>query len=60
MIDLALLTCRPDRLHPVSRMFFEQWLSDSLSTSEFLGWFHRPNSDYLPVTQRLLAMVAGR
>ena len=60
MIEQALLTCLPDRLHPVSRMLLEQWLSGSLSTPEFLRWFHMPNSDYLPVAQCLLAMVAGR
>ena len=40
-------------------MFLEHWLSGTMSTPEFLRWFHMPNSDYLPVAQCLLALVAG-
>lgn len=54
-----VLACLPDKLHPVSRMFLEIWLSGDMSTAEFLRWFHMPNSDYLPVAQCLLAAVAG-
>jgi hypothetical protein len=59
VIDPQLLTCLPERLHPVSRAFLEHWLSGAMPTSEFLRWFHMPNSDYLPVAQCLLALVAG-
>ena len=58
MLDLVL-TCLPDRLHPVSQMFLETWLAGDMSTAEFLRWFHMPNSDYLPVAQCILAVVAG-
>lgn len=40
-------------------MFLEHWLTGIMSTPEFLRWFHMPNSDYLPVAQCLLAVVAG-
>ncbi len=55
----GVLSCLPDRLHPVSEMFLRYWLSGDLTTPEFLRWFHMPNSDYLPVAQCLLAVVAG-
>ncbi len=54
-----ILACLPERLHPVSLMFLEQWLSGALPTHEFLRWFHMPNSTYLPVAQCLLKAVAG-
>lgn len=59
MIEPTLMSCLPEQLHPVSRLFLEHWLSGSMSTPEFLRWFHMPNSDYLPVAQCLLAVVAG-
>ncbi len=55
----SILSCLPERLHPVSRMFLEIWLAGDLSSAEFLGWFHTPNSDCLPVAQCILAAVAG-
>ena len=61
ILDIApnLLACLPEHLHPVSQMFLEAWLAGEMPTNEFLRWFHMPNSDYLPVAQCLLAMVAG-
>ena len=55
----VIVTCLPDRLHPVSRMFLEMWLDGKMSTAEFLRWFHMPNSDYLPVAQCILQTIAG-
>jgi len=55
----SVIDCLPERLHPVSRMFLETWLSGHMSTAEFLRWFHMPNSDYLSVAQCILAAVAG-
>ena len=55
----SIVSCLPERLHPVSRMFLDIWLSGDLSTAEFLRWFHMPNSDYLPVAQCILVAVAG-
>jgi len=54
-----VLACLPERLHPISRQFLEIWLSGNLPTSEFLRWFHMPNSDYLPVAQCILSAVTG-
>ncbi len=54
-----ILACLPEKLHPVSRMFLDTWLSGDMSTAEFLRWFHMPNSDYLPIAQCLLTAVAG-
>jgi len=54
------LACLPERLHPASRYFLEQWLGGGLSTPDFLRWFHMPNSDYLEVGRCLLtALTAG-
>jgi hypothetical protein len=58
-VELALAACLPERLHPVSRQFLDLWLSGELSTSEFIRWFHMPNSDYLETTQCLLRHLAG-
>ena len=54
-----LISCLPERLHPVSQMFLEHWLAGEMPTSEFLRWFHMPNSDYLSVAQCILAAVSG-
>ncbi len=55
----SILSCLPEHLHPISRMFLDIWLAGDLSTAEFLRWFHMPNSDYLPVAQCILAAVVG-
>jgi len=54
-----ILICLPERLHPVSQMFLENWLAGDMTTAEFLRWFHMPNSAYLPVAKCVLAVVAG-
>ena len=54
-----ILICLPERLHPVSQMFLENWLAGEMTTAEFLRWFHMPNSAYLPVAKCVLAVVAG-
>ncbi len=54
-----ILICLPDRLHPVSQMFLERWLSGDMTTAEFLRWFHMPNSSYLSVAECLLAVIGG-
>ena len=54
-----LLSCLPERLHPVSAMILGYWLDGTLPTAELLRWFHMPNSDYLPVARCIVAAVAG-
>lgn len=58
-IRADVIACLPDRLHPVSQMFLERWLSGDMTTAEFLRWFHMPNSSYLSVAECVLAVVAG-
>jgi hypothetical protein len=57
-IDPRLAACLPKRLHPVSRMFLEAWLTGSISTPIFRRFFHLPNSDYLRVSDCLIATAA--
>jgi len=59
VLDPEILICLPERLHPVSRMFLDQWLAGQMSTAEFLRWFHMPNSSYLDVAQCILKAVAA-
>ncbi|SMF04623.1 hypothetical protein SAMN06265365_106163 [Tistlia consotensis] len=53
------LACLPAHLHPVSRFFLERWIDGTLTTPEFLRWFHMPNSDYLEVGRCLLTALTG-
>ncbi|MCZ6842143.1 MAG: hypothetical protein O7G32_04850 [SAR324 cluster bacterium] len=55
-IDPRLKACLPKRLHPVSRMFLRSWLDGTISTDVFRRYFHRPNSDYLYVSECLIAI----
>jgi hypothetical protein len=50
--------CLPVRLHPVSRMFLERLLAGRLTQHDFLWGFHLPNSDYLPVAQCIVKVLA--
>ncbi len=54
-IDERLLACLPDRLHPVSRIFLDAWLAGTIGTPTFRRFFHMPNSDYLKVSECLVA-----
>ncbi len=55
-IDERLLACLPERLHPVSRMFLDAWLAGTIRTPTFRRFFHMPNSDYLTVSECLVAV----
>ena len=54
-----ILSCLPERLHPISQSYLEHWLSGDVATTEFLRWFHMPNSAYRPLTDCVMALVAG-
>jgi hypothetical protein len=54
-----ILTCLPERLHPISQSYLEHWLSGTVTTAEFLHWFHMPNSSYRAVADCVMALVAG-
>ncbi len=59
MLRESIVVCLPERLHPISRVYLENWLSGELSTAEFLRWFHMPNSDYIAVANCILTVAAG-
>ena len=48
--------CLPARLHPVSGMFLKAWMKDQIGTPTFRRFFHMPNSDYLKVSECLVAV----
>lgn len=50
--------CLPARLHPVSRMFLEALLAGRMSKYDFRWAFHLPNSDYIPVAECILKVLA--
>jgi len=54
-----ILSCLPERLHPISQSYLEYWLSGDVATVDFLRWFHMPNSAYRPLADCVLALVAG-
>lgn len=54
-IDPRFQACLPERLHPVSRRILEAWLTGLIPTPVFRRFFHLPNSDYLPVSDCLVA-----
>ncbi len=58
--EVALLVCKfPDPLHPVSQMFLSAFLEGRMTTQEFLRFFSLPNSDYIPLAQCFVTMLAG-
>lgn len=50
-------TCLPVRLHPVSAKILAAFLEGRLTEGDFKWGFHLPNSDYLPVTDCILAAL---
>lgn len=58
--DVAIIVCKfPLRLHPVSQMLLESYVSGLISTPEFLRFFSLPNSDYIPLAQCFVTALAG-
>ncbi len=49
--------CLPDRLHPVSAKILEAFLDGRLTEMDFRWGFHLPNSDYLTVSECILAVL---
>jgi hypothetical protein len=49
--------CLPDRLHPVSAKILAAFLEGRLTESDFLWGFHLPNSDYLTVSECIVASL---
>lgn len=50
-------SCLPDRLHPVSAKILAAFLDGRLTESDFLWGFHLPNSDYLTVSECIIAVL---
>lgn len=58
--EAAQLACQfPERLHPVSQMFFDRFLEGFLSTADFLRFFSLPNSDYIELGHCFMQMMTG-
>lgn len=49
----------PERLHPVSQMFLDYYIVGRLAAHEFLRFFSLPNSDYIPLGQCLVTLLAN-
>jgi hypothetical protein len=57
---LAKMLCDfPARLHPVSQMFLDAYIGGKLTTAEFLRFFSLPNSDYVPLGQCFINLLAN-
>jgi hypothetical protein len=50
----------PERLYPVSRIFLDYYPRGEMTSTDFLRWFHMPNSDYLDVARCIVRVVAGQ
>lgn len=55
--DVDYRSCLPDRLHPVSAKILAAFLDGRLTESDFLWGFHLPNSDYLAVSECIVAIL---
>ena len=47
----------PERLHPVSAQILEQYVAGRMPEAEFLRSFSLPNSDYISLSQCIVAML---
>ena len=58
--ELAQAICHfPDRLHPVSQQFFDQFILGFMTTADFLRFFSLPNSDYIELGHCFMQMMTG-
>ncbi len=55
LLPPQMRACLPARLHPVSGMFLKAWMMGRIATPTFRRFFHMPNSDYLKVSECLVA-----
>ncbi len=55
---LDFLACEfPERLHPVSQLFLDQYVTGVMSTDLFLRFFSLPNSDYISLGRCIVDSV---
>lgn len=59
LLPPQMRACLPARLHPVSGMFLKAWMMGRIATPTFRRFFHMPNSDYLKVSECLVAARKG-
>jgi hypothetical protein len=55
MTGLEATACLPDQVHWFSQLVLDYYLSGVISSGEFLRWFHMPNSDYIAVSECIVA-----
>ncbi|MCB9957655.1 MAG: hypothetical protein H6843_03480 [Rhodospirillaceae bacterium] len=54
---VPILCIWPERMHPVSAQILDLYLHRRLPEAEFLRAFSLPNSDYIPLSQCIVAML---
>jgi hypothetical protein len=57
MTGLEAAACLPDQVHWFSRLVLDYYLSGTITTGEFMRWFHMPNSDYLTVSECIVTQL---
>ena len=58
--QLAQLICGfPERLHPASQVFLDNYVAGVLRTEDFLRFFSLPNSDYIALASCFVTMFTG-
>ena len=58
--QLAQTACGfPDRLHPVSQLFLDNYVSGTMSTENFVRFFSLPNSDYLELAYCFVSLFGA-
>ena len=58
--ELAQVICRfPERLHPVSQMFFDHFIQGFMTTAAFMRFFSLPNSDYIELGHCFVQVMTG-
>ena len=59
-VVVAKMLCDfPARLHPASQIFLDAYTAGKLTVTEFLRFFSLPNSDYIPLGQCLVNLLAN-
>jgi hypothetical protein len=52
-----MAVCMPDHIHWFSQVILDYYLSGTISTQEFMRWFHMPNSEYLTISECIVARL---
>jgi len=57
MTGAETLACLPADIHWFSQTILDYYLSGTITTGEFLRWFHMPNSDYIRAGECIVAQL---